>query len=99
VKYLFRGEKNNTYYYGSLVIRDGNSFIVNDKVDMPVYNVSLASPFKYQNGEYIFENDCIVYKINEASGIVRFSNGSFIVDFGSAEILLSEIYMYLREKK
>jgi hypothetical protein len=57
------------------------------------------STYKYQNDEYIFENDCVVYKINEASGIVRFSNGSFIVDFGSAEILLSEIYMYLREKK
>ena len=99
MKYLFRGEKNNTYYYGNLVVRSGNSFIVNDKVDMPVYNVSLASPFTYQNGERIFENDCVVYKINEASGIVKFSNGSFIVDFGSAEILLSEIYMYLEEKK
>jgi hypothetical protein len=54
--------------------------------------------YKYIEGEPFNNVTCVKFSFI-ASGIVRFSNGSFIVDFGSAEILLSEIYMYLREKK
>lgn len=97
MKYLFRGEKSGEYYYGNLLVMSGNTFIVNDRQNMPVCNVCFASPFKYTTGEYIFEKDKVLYTITNRTGIVKFQNGSFIVVFDNAEILLSEIYNYLEK--